>query len=485
MILFALVVSFTIATADHLRLRDEVIQRHQAQLEQVEETIQYALLTTEKAYELFDQETTNQMIANSHYLLDVYIQNPFFEEWDFQGLKETLGMDIYILDEDYVIIHSSLEADLGLDFKQCCRKLLQVLMEKKEAGEMLIDGLDIEQVSGEAKRYSYMPTPDKKYIIELGYGLQGGNLFQEFNFLQTKAELEERYPSVNEINILNIEGFAFGKPVVEENKLPLDRYEAFEQALSTQEITELHSHWKGEQAIYRYIPYVSPIDRGTTKLKVLEIVYNDHELQAMLSHNRQAFVNRLLLVLIITILISSLLSKWLAKPIYLAFHDNLTGLKNRAAFEQILSDILAKGEGTTALLMIDLDNFKLVNDRLGHDQGDYLLTCVAKGMKALIGKEDIAFRWGGDEFMIIMPNTDQHGAARLAERLIADLQRICAQQVELMDCAVSVSIGISVAPTHGLDPETLCKRADLALYASKEKGKNQYQLYAESSFSPS
>nr|WP_245204170.1 GGDEF domain-containing protein [Ammoniphilus resinae] len=163
---------------------------------------------------------------------------------------------------------------------------------------------------------------------------------------------------------------------------------------------------------------------------------------------------------------------------YLAFHDSLTGLKNRAAFDELLASILQENKGNTALLLIDLDNFKLVNDRLGHKTGDELLKAVAYRMKSIVRKEDILFRWGGDEFAIVMPITSKAEAEQVAKGIIENLQDLCTQRDLQFDGEkISVSMGIAIAPVDGVDPESFHRHADQALYRSKEKGKNQYQFY--------
>lgn len=428
MMSFAIVISFSIAMTDHAKLREQVMENHQFQVWHTEEVVKDALRTIEKAYFLFGQDLAAKMEAGSRYLLDLYRENPHFDTWDFQNIKRTLDLDVYIINEQNVITHSSFETDIGLDFNLCCRNLAVKLDQIRLTGEVLMDGIDLEQQTGAVKKYSYVTTPDRKYILQTGYSLEESAIFNQFNFIETIDKLVEKYPSIDQIHVLNLGGQIIGKPVGEDTKLSPERRAAFEQALTQQEIVELETEWNGKAATYRYVPYVSEVDLGTTR------------------------------------------------PMYLAFHDSLTGLKNRAAFNETLKQILDKRRGITALLMIDLDNFKLVNDYFGHDCGDQLLRQVAQVINRLIGKGNIAFRWGGDEFMIIMPETTQEEAERLARKIIATLQDTFSR-LKLEEANITASIGLSFAPKHGLDPETLCKKADYALYASKEKGKNQYQIF--------
>ncbi|UVI31048.1 GGDEF domain-containing protein [Paenibacillus spongiae] len=206
------------------------------------------------------------------------------------------------------------------------------------------------------------------------------------------------------------------------------------------------------------------------------MIYNEHDLQAALKANRSWLIVQLLIVFGVTIVLSAIISRWVARPMTLAFHDSLTGLKNRAAFDEALAAVLGENRGTTAL--IDLDNFKAVNDNQGHAKGDHLLQCTAQSIRTIARKEDITIRWGGDEFVLIMPATSKQEAEESAKSIIAAIKKMSEREFAPAGGQISVSIGISLAPEHGVDPEMLCKRADIALYASKEKGKDQYRFYS-------
>lgn len=182
------------------------------------------------------------------------------------------------------------------------------------------------------------------------------------------------------------------------------------------------------------------------------------------------------MIITISVIMSFLLSKWISKPMYLAFHDSLTGLKNRAAFEELLKQGLEKGNSKFALMVIDLDNFKLVNDYFGHDGGDSLLKIVAQKIQHVTRKKDIAIRIGGDEFILIMPSAGKEEAEAIAKMIIEEIKE-ATEHINELQGKVTASIGISYAPDHGIYAGDLYKKADIALYASKEKGKNQYHIY--------
>ncbi len=163
---------------------------------------------------------------------------------------------------------------------------------------------------------------------------------------------------------------------------------------------------------------------------------------------------------------------------HLAHHDTLTELPNRVTFHARLCAALA-GEAVPApcaLLHIDLDRFKPVNDTLGHAAGDAVLLAIAARIRAQLRPHDAAARLGGDEFATLMADCGSLAEAGvLADRLIRDIARPIA--VEGHQVVIGASIGIALAPQHGLDPDLLLRNADLALYRAKEAGRGCHRIY--------
>ncbi|WP_096700997.1 EAL domain-containing protein [Magnetospirillum sp. 15-1] len=163
---------------------------------------------------------------------------------------------------------------------------------------------------------------------------------------------------------------------------------------------------------------------------------------------------------------------------FLARHDALTGLANRVVLREKLDEILPEtgARQLHCLLFIDLDNFKVVNDVLGHSFGDRLLVEVADRLRSIEGGHNIVCRHGGDEFILLAPDIQsREKAVELAERVLAvmsDAFAIDAQAIE-----VGCSIGIAMAPDDGTDAETLIRKADIAMYKAKEKGRLGYQFF--------
>ena len=167
---------------------------------------------------------------------------------------------------------------------------------------------------------------------------------------------------------------------------------------------------------------------------------------------------------------------------YQAFHDSLTDLPNRNLLNECLVEVLEQAQNSdsrVAVMFLDLDRFKTINDTLGHAIGDKLLQGVAARLKATLGDQNIIARWGGDEFTIILPQVYSRVAAtKIAEEIIQTLKpAFCLENHHLH---ISTSIGIALYPQDGEDGETLIKHADSALYRAKEKGRNTYEVYTPS-----
>ncbi|OAN45685.1 hypothetical protein A6A04_07430 [Paramagnetospirillum marisnigri] len=163
----------------------------------------------------------------------------------------------------------------------------------------------------------------------------------------------------------------------------------------------------------------------------------------------------------------------------MAYHDSLTGLPNRRLLEDRIGHAIAVAERqnrSIAVLFADIDNFKVINDTLGHKQGDTLLRMAAERMSAIIRSMDTIARWGGDEFVIVVEGLESAGeAANVAEKLIEEIGVPIHLDSNLL--RIGVSIGISLYPQDGTDATTLIKNADMALFEAKGRGRNTFHFF--------
>lgn len=179
---------------------------------------------------------------------------------------------------------------------------------------------------------------------------------------------------------------------------------------------------------------------------------------------------------------------------YLAYYDVLTSLPNRELFKELLKKALAyaqRHEFIMAVLFVDLDNFKRINDTLGHDMGDRLLQAVAGRLVKMIRNSDyvarmeenemaeVASRFGGDEFILLLSKLAHiNDASKVASRILEDMSRPF--ELDGHEVFITASIGIALYPSDGESVDDLVKNADLAMYHAKARGRNNYQHYSES-----
>lgn len=164
---------------------------------------------------------------------------------------------------------------------------------------------------------------------------------------------------------------------------------------------------------------------------------------------------------------------------HMAYHDALTGLPNRWYIESRLQNCLDHSENSTRIhgvFLLDLDRFKVINDSLGHHAGDVLLQAVANRLRSAIKGDEIAARFGGDEFILFVPDLiDTEKAFAFCKKIMDTME--APFYIDDQKFNISASIGISLCPTQGSDMNTLIKNADLAMYQSKERGRNCYSLF--------
>jgi len=165
----------------------------------------------------------------------------------------------------------------------------------------------------------------------------------------------------------------------------------------------------------------------------------------------------------------------------LAYVDSLTGLANRVLFRDRLEQVLkglARSKTSAALLYLDLDEFKRINDSMGHDVGDALLMKVAESLRQCVRHQDTVARMGGDEFVILLTDIDGMSGASAVARKIMQTMSLPVQLLK-NDILITPSIGITLAPADSLNADILLKNADMAMYKAKSSGRNNFQFYTE------
>ncbi|CAM4307360.1 MAG: sensor domain-containing diguanylate cyclase [Paenibacillus macerans] len=162
---------------------------------------------------------------------------------------------------------------------------------------------------------------------------------------------------------------------------------------------------------------------------------------------------------------------------YLAYHDELTGLPNRTKFGEKFAECVSKGDYPLALLFLDLNNFKDVNDTYGHEAGDHLLKQIAVKLSSLIRENDMVCRMGGDEFVILLTHLDTDGVLKVVERILANLSEGC--EYRGVRLGISASVGVSFSPDGGSSLEEMLRQADATMYDAKRGTTGAYRFYGD------
>ena len=165
---------------------------------------------------------------------------------------------------------------------------------------------------------------------------------------------------------------------------------------------------------------------------------------------------------------------------HMAFHDHLTGLPNRRLLKQTIEDLIEtrlNNQESFALLYMDLDRFKNINDSMGHYIGDQLLKAVGTRLQTLVRQNDLVGRLSGDEFLILCSSTTKQGAQMVAQRIVNEVSK--SFLIENLEIFIAPSIGISMFPEDGAQYDTLLRNADSAMYLAKQSGKSTYQFFTE------
>ncbi len=168
--------------------------------------------------------------------------------------------------------------------------------------------------------------------------------------------------------------------------------------------------------------------------------------------------------------------------VHMAYHDHLTGLPNRLLLIDRLNQVVARGRRKkfyAAILFLDLDRFKVINDTLGHPVGDKLLKAVAERLKNCLREGDTVARLGGDEFTVLLQEINRpQDVTKVVEKIFSAFETPFV--IDGHELFITTSIGISIFPNDGEDTDTLLKNADIAMYRAKDEGRNNYQLYTPS-----
>lgn len=465
-------------------IKEVIIDKYDNRQQLVEKNILQTVNYINDSYKVVEQELNQEMKKYSQLMVDKYKDNPEVMDWDLEELKEDFQYyDIYIIDQDLKIIRTTNEVDLGLDFSKF-GSFAGIVRDRLQGNSFEVDRIDLATQTGEVKKYSYMPTSDNQYLLELSIAVEDKYpSFEQLNMFKDAGELTAEYEMVEEIAFYSVEPVNYGVAKLRSSKKPyLDpdvpelQEELARQSVLTGEMQAADLEEGNLNYSLRFFPVIvsSEENKQGWNSYVVGITYNEQVMAAELNRHQYLFTVNILLMVIFFIAFIAVVIYLLNKFEHQANHDKLTGLANRKLFVEEFEKIkieASKLESKAAIIFIDIDKFKEINDNYGHDIGDRVLEKIADRMQNSLKESDRLARMGGDEFVLALSDlSSREDAVKIIQRLIHNFKEPLSIDGEKID--ISLSAGISFYPDDGKKLEELIKNADYAMYQAKRENKD-------------
>ena len=326
----------------------------------------------------------------------------------------------------------------------------------------------------------FIPEPHEYLLHVIGeLGTQIGNFHERTEAFQRLAESEERYSSTVELAAIGIGHVAMDGRFIHANRQLCDMLGYTSEELLKRTVKDV-SHPDDTGVTDEVAPQLrsGQIDSFKVEKRYLRKDGSVMWVRITVAEKRDQRGDPLYDISIVEDISDRKLAE--ERVEYLATHDEMTGLPNRTMFMQLLERAISSSERygrRFALLFIDLDRFKSINDSLGHEAGDMLLKEMASRFRRCIRASDLVARLGGDEFVVLVDEIQAEEAAVVARHVVsAALKPV---SIGGQDCRVTASVGIASYPADAEDAQSLMKNADMAMYLAKEEGKNNFQFYSK------
>ncbi|UMZ74447.1 GGDEF domain-containing protein [Natranaerofaba carboxydovora] len=487
----------------YINTRSIIIEKNTFQKNLVKINILESLRYADNSFDILEKYLNNEMEQNSILMLEKYNHNSDILTWNLEDLKDQFEKyDIYILDKELKIIKTTFAEDLGLDFSDF-PSFAALLQERLEGNNFISDRLDISPTTGKIKKYSYIPTPDNKYLFELSIDISKYfPALKELNIFSNAEIIKEEYDLIEDILFykFNEDGSEIGL-VSQEGGLYLDtdsistrERDLVSKAISSnsiQVVSSNYNHTTQTEKSLEFIPYLNYFDdeyNDEQKAQldwwssyVVGITYDDSITEKELLRERNLFIAKITIISIVFVAFTFSLNYLINHTEKVASSDPLTGLVSRKHFMNYLSKLINNNTNNelVAVTFIDLNSFKYINDTHGHEAGDIVLKEVAKRLKSSLRKNDMVTRAGGDEFLVLINGLSSNRDVETIANKIKDLFSYPAI-INDIEINIEASIGISVFPNDAVHPEELLQKADSAMYKAKKNkipGSSDYEIY--------
>jgi len=479
---------FVISIANYQSTKEVIREKYESRQLMIERNILQTINNINDSYKIAEEQLNEEMREYSQVMINKYKNNPNVNEWDLQKLKERFeGYNIYIINDNLKVIRTTFEKDLGLDFSKY-KSFAKILRDRLNGDTFVVDRLDLATQTGEIKKYSYMPTPDNKYLLELSINAQHKfPSLKNLDLFGDASQLTEEYNLIEEISFFSVEPIDYEVAKLRSSKKPYLEPDVaeVEDELARKAILNKESQSKtiknnGNEYTYKFFPalFADREDRdGGWNSYVVALKYDNQVMQQEIAKHRGLFSLNIILMLIVFISFISVVVYLLNKFEYQAYHDQLTGLAGRKLFEEKFEKQKNKAKGNSnkfAILFLDIDKFKRINDEYGHNIGDHVLKNIAVRLKSNLKSKDCLARLAGDEFVIMIADL---GSKEQAEEIGYRILKVFDEPIviEGQQLKINISGGISIYPEDGKELENLIKNADYAMYQAK-KGEKDLEL---------
>lgn len=463
-------------------------EKYNQQNKLVENSILDEIKHVNNAYRIAEKQLNEEMREYSLALRDKYRRNPDVATWNLKKLKQKFdNYNIYIINRDLKVIRTTFKPDKGLDFSSF-PSFSKLLKKRLKGDSFAVDRLNLSTQTGKIKKYSYIPTPDHKYLLELGIEVsQKYPALKELNIFTNAERITKKYRSVEEVSFYKYSPksqqaaeLRNKKPYVDSNISEIERKLVKKTYVAQEEQTK-----NVAESTYtdKYLPVLIAPKESTESWWnsfVVGIKYNEEVMLNEIEEQRNLFLINALIMVVVFIAFIIIIVYLLNEFEYMAYYDKLTGLANRDLFTERVDNLLKvvnKENDKLAILFLDIDNFKEVNDNFGHDTGDRVLAKTAVRLKDSLRENDIISRLGGDEFTIAISdiNSKEEVNSVVTRIINAFNQPLIINESKFF---ISISMGISCYPVDGERLEELLKKADHAMYRAKKQ--QQSYLFYES-----
>lgn len=478
---FAVVLVTVVTFMNRELLRKDIQIQSQRSWDLIENHILADMQTIDNVHYSLETELASQMENALSQLNKLYEVNNNPKTWDLETFKKEYNMEVFVMNDENTVINTTFTSDLGLNFNDCCKSFSNMLDERRNSGKYYSDGIDISTQTGQLWKYSYLATPDKKYLLEVGVNGNDIPLYKKFNFFDTATNLVNKYDDLIDVKIIHRAGYYLdaewhGSDSISSNTPEFQA--AFKEALRTSKPVQYKTSFdNGYIETSRFIPYNSENEREYATKRVIFVKYGNGTELELLEKNMKQFWTIILVAIITSLILLFVIIRLLTGTIKLATFDPLTGVYNRTSYLSHVESLLKIKNNKVGLLVLDLDNFKQVNDQYGHVEGDNILVEMANVLLENVNKEGFVVRFGGDEFAIVIKNASIEKLEVISRSIITAVHNKKNSEDAIWG-VITVSIGGAIQEEINETEVSLFMRADKALYESKNFGKDRYSFFS-------